>query len=91
METVISHGWRYHPPPPPPFSRFMEGIVTVLGDMVVWDCARRIGILSRFVWYPCEFDSRIDIALRSGSIISSLYYDMLEGVIFLELDEKRKI
>lgn len=50
METVISHGWRYH------LSRFMEGIVTVFGDMVVRDCARRIDILSRFV-YPCEFDS----------------------------------
>lgn len=62
---------------PPPFSRFMEGIVTVLGDMVVWDCARRIGILSRFVWYPCEFDSRIDIALRSGSIISSIYFEFI--------------
>lgn len=76
METVISHGQRYHP-----FPLDGEGIVAVFGDMVVWDCAQGIGILSRFV-YPCEFDPSIDIVLRRRrsviSAISSLYTIYLE-------------
>lgn len=55
----------------------------VFGDIVVWDCAQGIGILSRFV-YPCEFDPWIDIVLRSRSVILAIsnLYD-IRGLNFI--------